>query len=292
MDEITFVSYARTDGEFALKLANDLRAANVKVWVDQLDIKAGETWDRAVEDALEKCTGLLIILSPGAISSRAVLDEVSFALEEKKKVVPVLYQTCEIPFRLRRIQRIDCTFNYSAGLSKLVDALSGMPLSSVGNGAAENNATSSVELSADTGNSGERVPRESRSSSRRPRLITALWTGLAGAILGGAAEAMIYANDKRLGVHAPTLLFTIVGGGLIAGTLWFFAGAIAGLRRFPLVSAVGTSLVFLVSWIGVFGTYADTMGAAVICGWPVGGIIGATVGHILRTRGESSRRDY
>ena len=55
MGEKVFISYARTDGEFALRLAQDLRAADVDVWLDQLDIRAGDPWDQAVEQALEGC---------------------------------------------------------------------------------------------------------------------------------------------------------------------------------------------------------------------------------------------
>jgi TIR domain len=37
-----FLSYARADNEFALKLAQDLRAAGVSLWVDQFDIEPGQ----------------------------------------------------------------------------------------------------------------------------------------------------------------------------------------------------------------------------------------------------------
>lgn len=50
-----FVSYARSNGEFALALAKDLRAAGVSVRIEQLDIMAGDQWDRAVEEVLESC---------------------------------------------------------------------------------------------------------------------------------------------------------------------------------------------------------------------------------------------
>jgi hypothetical protein len=36
-----FLSYARDDSEFALKLANALRVAHANIWIDQLDIPAG-----------------------------------------------------------------------------------------------------------------------------------------------------------------------------------------------------------------------------------------------------------
>jgi len=132
MHQTVFLSYTRTDREFALKLARDLRAANVSIWIDQIDIRAGDTWDRAVEDALQQSESILVILSPNAVASRPVMDEVSFALEENKRIFPVVYKDCKIPFRLRRVQYTDFTSDYSAGLSKLIHALGGRELSSFG----------------------------------------------------------------------------------------------------------------------------------------------------------------
>ena len=48
-----FVSYSRTDSEFALRLAQDLKAADANIWLDQLDIPPGKPWDDAIEDALK-----------------------------------------------------------------------------------------------------------------------------------------------------------------------------------------------------------------------------------------------
>ena len=82
------------------------------MWVDQLDIAPGQRWDRAVEDALAKCLELVVILSPAAVESTNVMDEVSLALEDGKTVVPVLHRQCKIPFRLRRLQYVDLSLDY------------------------------------------------------------------------------------------------------------------------------------------------------------------------------------
>ena len=119
-----FFSYAREDGDFALRLARDLRAAGQDLWLDQLDIPAGGRWDKSVEQALKSCQRLLVILSPAAVNSTNVMDEVSFALEEGKVVIPVLYNTCEIPFRLRRVQYVDFTQDYDSALPQLIKAFS------------------------------------------------------------------------------------------------------------------------------------------------------------------------
>lgn len=117
---LAFFSYARADSQFALQLAKDLKAAGAPVWLDQLDIHAGQRWDKAVEEALANCPRLLVILSPSSVDSNNVMDEVSFALEERKVVIPVLHQECKIPFRLRRVQYVDLRGDYAAGVGELL----------------------------------------------------------------------------------------------------------------------------------------------------------------------------
>jgi hypothetical protein len=51
------------------------------------------------------------------------MDEVSYALESGKKIIPVLLEDCLPPFRLRRLQRIDFTKDYNNGLSQLLAAI-------------------------------------------------------------------------------------------------------------------------------------------------------------------------
>ena len=118
-----FVCYSRIDSEFALKLAEDLRAKGVSIWMDQLDISPGDRWDRVTEEALKTCQSILLILSPEAVSSENVLDEIAFALEEKKRILPVLARSCDIPFRIRRLQLIDFTGDYDEGFRHILSTL-------------------------------------------------------------------------------------------------------------------------------------------------------------------------
>ena len=115
-----FFSYSREDLEFALRLAKDLTKAGANVWMDKLDIRPGQLWEQKAEEALDKCTRLLVILSPASVSSRNVMAEVAFALDEQKEVIPVLYRACRIPFRLRPFQYVDFSNDYSRGLEELL----------------------------------------------------------------------------------------------------------------------------------------------------------------------------
>lgn len=115
-----FFSYARADTEFVLKLATELRTVGADVWVDQLDIMAGQRWDHAVEEALETCQGMIIVLSPHSVASINVMDEVSYALGKTKPIIPILLRPCNIPFRLQRLQQVDFTGDYDAGFTRLL----------------------------------------------------------------------------------------------------------------------------------------------------------------------------
>jgi len=131
----TFISYSRADGEFALKLANDLRSAGVNIWLDQLDIPPGARWDRAVEDALETCGRLLIILSPTSAGSENVQDEIGVAFDNNKPIIPILCKPCDVPMRLRRLQYIDFTKDYEQGLKTLLTVMK-LPITAPEGGAA------------------------------------------------------------------------------------------------------------------------------------------------------------
>ncbi len=122
--EKIFFSYSRADGsEFALKLALDLKKEGFNVWIDQEDIRAGSEWDLEIEKALETCDCLLFIETEKSVTSNNVLDEVYYALEEKKKVIPIIVVDSKTPFRLQRLQHIDFSKNYNSGLNLLINEL-------------------------------------------------------------------------------------------------------------------------------------------------------------------------
>ena len=102
-----FFSYSREDSEFAIRLAGDLKAAGAVVWIDQLDIEPGQEWDNAIEDAVTQCPRMLLILTAASVKSKKVRNEIAFALDEEKTIIPVLCEDCMVPLQLRRIQHID-----------------------------------------------------------------------------------------------------------------------------------------------------------------------------------------
>lgn len=126
-----FFSYSRNDTAFAVKLATDLKKEGYDIWIDQEDIRAGSEWDMEIEKALSTCDCVVFIQSEKSAASPNVLDEVYYALEENKTVIPVIIKESKAPFRIKRLQHIDFTNSYEAGLKSLKDNLSGAVLPGV-----------------------------------------------------------------------------------------------------------------------------------------------------------------
>lgn len=120
-----FLCYSRTDSPAVLQLARDLKRRGAGIWLDQLDIRPGRKWDREIEDALRQCRAVVVVLSEAAVQSENVLDEIAFAIDERKVLIPVLLQSCQIPLRLRRVQHVDFRDSYDAGVERLSEILNG-----------------------------------------------------------------------------------------------------------------------------------------------------------------------
>lgn len=117
MSDSVFISYARLDQDYVLQLAQALKERGVPVWIDKWNIPVGADWSRAIDVAIRDCTRFLIVLSPAATVSEdagEVGGELQLALNLQKGIGSVLYQPCEIPRQLLRIEYIDL----SSGLNE------------------------------------------------------------------------------------------------------------------------------------------------------------------------------
>lgn len=118
-----FVSYNRKESEFALKLSRDLIERGLNIWIDQTSILPGKRWDMEIENAMISASSVLVILSKTSASSENVLDEISYAFQHNKSIIPVLTETCNIPIRLTRLQHIDFRKDYPTAFNKLMEVL-------------------------------------------------------------------------------------------------------------------------------------------------------------------------
>jgi len=119
--DYTFISYTHENTEFAVKLARHLRQRGVPVWLDQWNVPADEEWDRAITKALRGCSHCLVILSPPAIDSWVVREQVWQAKENGGAVISVLHQACDVPEPLQDTPCVDFTGrDYRTALRQLL----------------------------------------------------------------------------------------------------------------------------------------------------------------------------
>ncbi len=165
-----FISYSRTNKDFAVKLTRGLRSAGYPVWFDQFDIPTGSRWDDEVEKALRECSIFMIILTPASISSENVKDEIGYAIDHGKRILPVLLESCDVPLRLRRFQYVDFTsksfeegFESAKGLlGDLVDETS-VPLPAKDETESKNKQEAERVVKVDA----ERLPQDGAEADRK-----------------------------------------------------------------------------------------------------------------------------
>lgn len=114
-----FISYARTDEDFASELTNDLQNLGIETWRDKENIPAGASWDGEIESAILNCIHLILVATPDAVSSENVRDEIGLAIDKGKIIIPILLMDCELPMRIRRTQWLDFRGDYTNGLKQL-----------------------------------------------------------------------------------------------------------------------------------------------------------------------------
>src|ERR1017187_6753984 len=124
-----FISYSHADSEFANKLAADLHATGIDVWIDKWKINIGESIVGRINDGIHKSDFLIVVLSNQSVSSRWVLEELNAAtvrnveLEKGAFILPVLIEDCPIPELLRHRKYADFRADASSAFRALVAAL-------------------------------------------------------------------------------------------------------------------------------------------------------------------------
>jgi hypothetical protein len=128
MSRDIFISYSRRDQEFVTRLASDINEQIGFVWFDRSTIQPGQKWYDEIMEGIQECKAFIVVLSPDAVASKYVREEVSKALELGKTIFPVIYRpapwTGVFESLVRDIQTLDLrSGSYTYNFQKLVDGL-------------------------------------------------------------------------------------------------------------------------------------------------------------------------
>lgn len=95
-----FVSYAHADSEKVFAEIKRFNEAGFNVWYDE-GIAPGNEWTDEIADALERCSVFVVMLTPTSAPRENVLNEINFALDEKKPFLAIHLEETELRSGLR-----------------------------------------------------------------------------------------------------------------------------------------------------------------------------------------------
>lgn len=120
-----FLSHNSADKPRVRKLAERLKQAGLRVWLDEWVIKAGDDIYLAIKRGLEAARVQVLCLSPAALGSEWVALERSTVLfrdptNQGRRFVPLLLADCELPDTLRRYKYVDFRRETPAAFDELL----------------------------------------------------------------------------------------------------------------------------------------------------------------------------
>lgn len=125
-----FITYARrpADLKFVDELCDELEQRGKRVWVDRADIPPGADWLARIAKGIETASSLIFVVSPSSVASEVCNQELAIALEQNKRVIPVLHQEVDpdaLPPALAKLNWIPFTVagERPQSFEKLVEAI-------------------------------------------------------------------------------------------------------------------------------------------------------------------------
>ena len=128
LSDYVFVCYSRNEKAFVDQLVVDLKANGVKTWRDVDNIPGSRQsnlrgWRKAIEQALDGCGAMLIVLSSGAVDSQEVEAEWNHFASKKRPIYPIIAKECSVPFFLKIYQIWDLSTDYPNKVVQLAEVL-------------------------------------------------------------------------------------------------------------------------------------------------------------------------
>lgn len=125
-----FLSHTAADKPFVRRLAGDLENQGVRCWLDEAEIKVGESLIEKIRQGIDGVDYVAVIISPGSVASSWVQREVDVAMNQeiqgrRMKVLPIMYRSCEPPGFLLGKLYADFTdeSKYAGSFKRLVESI-------------------------------------------------------------------------------------------------------------------------------------------------------------------------
>jgi len=127
-ERVAFLSHSSNDKGFVRKLAADLVANGVKVWIDEQRILVGDSVPEKIAQGLAESDFFLIVVSRSSVESPWVKKELNSALvheieRRKVAVLPIKLDDVKMPDSINDKLYADFRGSYEEGLKKLLHSI-------------------------------------------------------------------------------------------------------------------------------------------------------------------------
>jgi hypothetical protein len=127
-ERVAFISHSWKDKYFVRKLAADLVANDIRIWLDEQRILVGDSIPEKIAQGLAESDFFLIVVSDNSVGSAWVKKELNAALVseiERRKVVvlPIKLDCAKMPESIVDKKYADFSGSYSAGLKDLLESI-------------------------------------------------------------------------------------------------------------------------------------------------------------------------
>lgn len=117
-----FCSYSHKDKKIVYEIAQELGAAGFSVWVDT-NLVGGSNWAQEIEITIRQADFVLVFISKNSVESEWIMNEITYAGQLHKTIIPILIEDAEIPISLIKKQYIDFRKPSKRGINELIEIL-------------------------------------------------------------------------------------------------------------------------------------------------------------------------
>jgi len=127
-----FLSHSARDKDFVWRMAEDLAFCEVDAWLDEGELRPGESLHDATGGALAASRFVAIIIGPNFSDSRWASDEMKQALARERRekrtiVIPILAADASPPPFLEDKLYVDLRGEYHSGIARVAALIHGVP---------------------------------------------------------------------------------------------------------------------------------------------------------------------
>lgn len=120
-----YLAYTKEDAVFVIRLAEDLTATGIDLWVDVNEIGVTADWSAAQQAAIEASEGVIVVVSPEAVKREHMRREIDQAARSQKPLYLAVARRSPWQVWFEGLPFADFTGDYDSGLNDLLINLMG-----------------------------------------------------------------------------------------------------------------------------------------------------------------------